>query len=239
MPLLPPSNFFRLPLEIRLEIYKLLLVSRISPGDNQALRWGFHKKLRDCNPISHQFHCRPLSPYNVHPAILATCRCINQEATPYLYGSNTFLFSTVHAVRRWLHDIGPSNAETLKDLTTHHFPFVDVEAIEYIFQSAPSLNGLHIVPPSKYSSPIHVQRFLARLKPWFDAHKTLNWAFIHNVASSYGREKSRSISFLAKSEDAKNPLSEQCYVINSDPKAKGPVPGQKSSEVWKMVVWKP
>ncbi|KAL8915409.1 MAG: hypothetical protein Q9172_006887 [Xanthocarpia lactea] len=243
MPLLPPSNFLGLPLKIRLEIYKLLLVSKISPDDIQALRWRIHKKLRDCNPISQHFDYRPLNPSNIHPSILATCRCINQEATCYLYDSNTFFLATLDAVRRWLHDIGPSNAEMLKDLTINEFPFLDLEAIEYIFQRATSLNGLHIVPPYEDKKPIYVQlcvqRLLARLKPSFDAHKTLNWAFIYDFANTYTTEKSRCISFLARSEDAKDPLSEQCYVIDSNPKAKKAVRGQKSSNVWKRVVWKP
>ncbi|KAH8592262.1 hypothetical protein B0O99DRAFT_597308 [Bisporella sp. PMI_857] len=58
-----PFAFLALPIEIRLLIYRLLLLS------NSAISY---------------------IPSRLHPAILATCRQINSEAREVLYGENTF-----------------------------------------------------------------------------------------------------------------------------------------------------
>ena len=76
-----PLSFLDLPAELRNHIYRILLVSRLIP----ALR-----KLCVRNHCSD--YALPTLP--IHPALLATCRQIHEEATPLLYGENTF---TAHA----------------------------------------------------------------------------------------------------------------------------------------------
>ncbi|KAF4436146.1 hypothetical protein FACUT_6718 [Fusarium acutatum] len=74
------SPFLTLPAEIRLEIYRLLLVSKA------------HAELHYCT--SKKFRLIPKEPWDcpleIHPKILLTCRVINKEATPILYSENVF-----------------------------------------------------------------------------------------------------------------------------------------------------
>lgn len=68
-----PANFLSLPLEIRLQIYDLLL---ILPSSSTPFRPGYISQT---------------TPQDlVHPAILLANRLINHEATPVLYTRNTF-----------------------------------------------------------------------------------------------------------------------------------------------------
>ncbi|KAF8849458.1 hypothetical protein BDZ45DRAFT_772495 [Acephala macrosclerotiorum] len=63
----------KLPLEIRLDIYELLLTSSIlSKPESIANSWGSDIK------------------YELSPSILRVCKQIHAEAQPVLYGSNTF-----------------------------------------------------------------------------------------------------------------------------------------------------
>lgn len=75
----PQSPLLSLPCEIRLEIYKHLLVL---PYD--------HIQIKRVHLVAH----RRLGPPLLHPAILRTCRQIQSEAEPLLYTRNTF---TAHA----------------------------------------------------------------------------------------------------------------------------------------------
>ena len=68
-----PSPFLRLPPEVRLQIYRLLLLS------HQSVRMVRHSKNRSTS-----------CPNGLFPAILSTCRLIHREATDVLYGENRF-----------------------------------------------------------------------------------------------------------------------------------------------------
>ncbi|KAF5962758.1 hypothetical protein FBULB1_13861 [Fusarium bulbicola] len=74
------SPFLALPAEIRLEIYRHLLVSRA------------YAELHYCR--SKKFRLIPKDPLDcplkIHPKVLLTCRIINREATPILYSENVF-----------------------------------------------------------------------------------------------------------------------------------------------------
>ncbi|KAI1066890.1 hypothetical protein LB506_012060 [Fusarium annulatum] len=74
------SPFLTLPAEIRLEIYRHLLVSKN------------HAELHYCT--SKRFRLIPKEPWDcpleIHPNILLTCWIINKEATPILYSENVF-----------------------------------------------------------------------------------------------------------------------------------------------------
>ncbi|KAF2138867.1 uncharacterized protein K452DRAFT_194578, partial [Aplosporella prunicola CBS 121167] len=73
------SPFLRLPAELRNEIYSLLLTSPTIPA--------LQRKAARCTTYS---AARALPRADIHPAILQTCRQIHAEATPMLYGRNTF-----------------------------------------------------------------------------------------------------------------------------------------------------
>jgi len=71
------SRLLSLPAELRLQIYTLLL----SPPHLATIR-----------RISSRGYCSDyiLPPLSLTPSLLGTCRQINNEATPILYGQNTF-----------------------------------------------------------------------------------------------------------------------------------------------------
>ncbi|KAF5689316.1 hypothetical protein FCIRC_1420 [Fusarium circinatum] len=74
------SPFLALPAEIRLEIYRHLLVSKAYA----ELHYCRSKKFRLIPKESWD------SPLGIHPKVLLTCRFINREATPILYSENVF-----------------------------------------------------------------------------------------------------------------------------------------------------
>lgn len=72
----------KLPVEIRIKIYKLLLVNPElgeSSSIGKDVAFGDNKK------------------FELSPAILRTCRTINAEADPILYGCNTFVMECIGA----------------------------------------------------------------------------------------------------------------------------------------------
>ncbi|OTB05254.1 hypothetical protein M426DRAFT_320068 [Hypoxylon sp. CI-4A] len=81
------SLFFRLPVELRLEIYEYLLCSPNTIKISPALRQIRLQELDLLQPT----HRLP------HAEILRTCKRINQEATDILYGKNKFII----AIRSW------------------------------------------------------------------------------------------------------------------------------------------
>jgi len=74
---LHPSRLTLLPAEIRNQIYRLLLISPLLP------RYRHSTTLVHCSSS-------PLPTSTLSPALLLVCRQINSEATPILYGENTF-----------------------------------------------------------------------------------------------------------------------------------------------------
>lgn len=83
------TSLFRLPYDIRLPIYRELLAL----GEGETVRWFICQATRrlvrmgGCarNPDDLSF-----TPLGLFPAILETCRAINEEASPILYGENRF-----------------------------------------------------------------------------------------------------------------------------------------------------
>jgi hypothetical protein len=111
-----PSSFefLRIPTEIRLQIYKWLLVSKVRIkitktefpkaktgycGDPQAPQFRFH---------------HDMSNNDIFPQILITCREANAEALPVLYGNNTWHFVVNKWFQHFLHHIGPRNASLIR-----------------------------------------------------------------------------------------------------------------------------
>lgn len=86
-------SFLTLPAELRVEVYRHLLVSptpvsaltSIPPLDTTE-SFLTHQDVDKCHQIA-------TMPIHIHPAILRACRLINQEATSILYSENIF---TIH-----------------------------------------------------------------------------------------------------------------------------------------------
>ncbi|QDS71666.1 hypothetical protein FKW77_007795 [Venturia effusa] len=111
-----------LPVEIRLHIYDLLLIGRYRFDPAQPL-WiplhmhGVEKRMKINTDRPHG------AKKYLEPAILRTCKQINQEATPILYGKNLFDLTPrdfTHLVKR----AGIANISLIKSLAIHiSFPF--------------------------------------------------------------------------------------------------------------------
>ena len=94
-------HFLDLPLEIRIEIYKLCLLWHdcVFSGyrDFVCAGYDFHGKV-DC------------------PGVLQVCRAISIHAIPLLYEINNFQFVTPDRSFEWLQVIGPKNTAHLRRL---------------------------------------------------------------------------------------------------------------------------
>ncbi|KAK0635391.1 hypothetical protein B0T17DRAFT_39919 [Bombardia bombarda] len=79
-----PSSFLSIPIELRIEIYKLLLILPVSAKPSIH-----HKSTTSSNNKQKQHH-------TLHPAILSTSRQTHHEALPILYQHNIFLAHPLH-----------------------------------------------------------------------------------------------------------------------------------------------
>ncbi|KAL8774103.1 MAG: hypothetical protein Q9209_001211 [Squamulea sp. 1 TL-2023] len=193
---------FPLPLELRLEIYKLTLLGETVLTLHYRDIQGFFSKTQD--------HFRHLTPFKLDPSILATCRAVNNEATQYLYASNAFQFHDPEVAARWLDVIGPSNSrmvsglsittpidmssivaqwinvvgplspDMISDLTISIPKTIsdfDMYALQRVFEGAPRLKRLHLRTNTLYvkatEDPVY---FFRIIKPLLDVHETLSLA---------------------------------------------------------------
>ncbi|KAM0255237.1 hypothetical protein ACHAQJ_006001 [Trichoderma viride] len=97
----PRVGFMSLPLELRFQIYNLLLSIPPRP--------------RSKSPSHDLLCCNSEAPVYVHPAILLANRQINYEATPFLYSSNMFiahpsLLASFPRLRNWYPPMREANA---------------------------------------------------------------------------------------------------------------------------------
>lgn len=98
------TSFLRFPYDVRLEIYKYLLVmGRISYNLCLQKR-RIVRVVYTYHPKGHYRYFR----HGLFPAILECCRLVNEEATPILYGSNHFSVGCrvydphyVHVLNSW------------------------------------------------------------------------------------------------------------------------------------------
>ncbi|KAF2432080.1 hypothetical protein EJ08DRAFT_732826 [Tothia fuscella] len=98
-------GFFRLPAELRNQIYSELIVT------DCAFRLGHH------GPYSHEPR------QEIHPAILRTSSAVYHEAIAILYGNNSFFLGPVGFKPTYsasfLTSIGPHNALLIRTVVTH------------------------------------------------------------------------------------------------------------------------
>ncbi|OJD14180.1 hypothetical protein AJ78_05444 [Emergomyces pasteurianus Ep9510] len=92
---------FLLPYELRLQIYKASLTvnTPIDPRNKRQVSFS--------------------------PSLLATCKKIQDEATPVLYGQNEFIFQNLQRDIGWLDEIGSHNISLLRRIQL----FVDASPI--------------------------------------------------------------------------------------------------------------
>ena len=107
-------DFLQLPTEIRLQIYRWLLVSKvrikITTTELPTLKVASHP---DRQTPEFSFH-HDLSNNDIFPQILTASRRVHEEATPILYGRNIWHFVVNKWFQHFLHHIGPQNTSSIR-----------------------------------------------------------------------------------------------------------------------------
>jgi hypothetical protein len=97
-----------LPVEIRLQIYNLLLVSRVD-AVRKPLVDTYQQKII-LYPMVHRFSFR------IDPSILRTCKQVYHEANPILYSQNIFQMKFRDDMFRFIGRVGPVNLKLIRKL---------------------------------------------------------------------------------------------------------------------------
>lgn len=114
------SLLLDLPVEIRVKIYDLLLVSRFNRWDNPSWSVGnTYQKLVMLDFIqARQYR-------TMEPAVLQTCKQIYLEAVPILYSRNVFHFNHPDLMLRLIVQIGYTNTKLIQSLDIYVPPNAD------------------------------------------------------------------------------------------------------------------
>ncbi|RDL33894.1 Uncharacterized protein BP5553_08262 [Venustampulla echinocandica] len=104
-------SFLSLPLEIRLQIYDLLLVSRYDPAQNPSWAVGNTHQKRIILDMDQSPEYRTME-----PGILRTCKQIYHEANPILYSDNVFKIGGAEYMFRFIVRVGPVNIQFVKSI---------------------------------------------------------------------------------------------------------------------------
>jgi hypothetical protein len=103
-------GFLDLPLEIRLRIYDLLVVSRFDRATNPS--WAVEKTCQKKVLLHMNFR----QERTMDPRILQTCKQIYNEANPILYAQNVFAISEPEQMFRLIVQIGLVNLKLVRTL---------------------------------------------------------------------------------------------------------------------------
>jgi len=103
-------GFLDLPLEIRLRIYDLLVVSRFDPATNPS--WAVEKTCQKKVLLHMKFR----QERTMEPRMLQTCKQIYTEANPVLYAHNVFAISEPEQMFRLIAQIGHVNLKSVRTL---------------------------------------------------------------------------------------------------------------------------
>lgn len=114
----------RLPTEIRLAIWKYVLIAPSTPGIAVNPDYGIEKQILARETLGFpQGACNSLPKETAHDqrsvlhvALLMTCKLIHQEATHILYSNNTFHFANASSLVAFLTSVGSQNREKLQVL---------------------------------------------------------------------------------------------------------------------------
>ncbi|KAF4338485.1 hypothetical protein FBEOM_7630 [Fusarium beomiforme] len=105
--------FLHMPLEIRHQIYDLLLVNRWRERDLSTGIYTYHKSV----PLD-RFRTRS----TMEPAILQTCKQVCHEAAPVLYSRNVFNFADPDFMLDLIHVCGETNRKLIQSLEMDVYP---------------------------------------------------------------------------------------------------------------------
>lgn len=130
-----PTSFLDLPLELRDEIYKLIIpIERGTDGEPVTLNTDttYCRSRHLSSPFDKCFDI-PLSTvlaeaFRMGARLLRTCSQVNEEAAPYLYGQHQYLFYKPQRALEWLDRIGQYQSHLRHVAITGYF--VPHEAME-------------------------------------------------------------------------------------------------------------
>jgi hypothetical protein len=110
-------TFLTLPVEIRLMIYEELVLGPkilVDPASKTLFILDYGRW-----PMS--FDCATASSVRNNFTVLRTCKQVNHQAAPVVYGQNIFMFVSPSYFKNFLSCIGPENVQSLRmlDLTFH------------------------------------------------------------------------------------------------------------------------
>jgi hypothetical protein len=129
-------DFLRLPTEIRLQIYRWLLVSKVRIKITKT-ELPIVKMSSCSNQQTPQFKFHhDLSNNDISPQILTASRRVHGEATPILYGRNTWHFVVNKWFQHFLHHIGTQNASSIRYC---HLRGYALDVPEWSFAIAPCM----------------------------------------------------------------------------------------------------
>lgn len=113
-PAINNATFLTLPVEIRLLVYDLLLVSRFDgPVRTENPSWAVGNTYQKLVLL----FMNPAPRYRtMEPGILRTCKQVYREANPILYSQNAFAISHPKQMFRLVGQIGPVNVKLVKTL---------------------------------------------------------------------------------------------------------------------------
>jgi len=105
------TTFLTLPVEIRLRIYDLLLVSRFDRDKSPGWAVGRTNQKKICLDTAQAPQYR-----SMEPAILRTCKMVHNEAVSTLYSKNAFLVTKPETMLRFYDQIRPGYLQLIKSL---------------------------------------------------------------------------------------------------------------------------
>ncbi|KAH7169118.1 hypothetical protein DER46DRAFT_251663 [Fusarium sp. MPI-SDFR-AT-0072] len=125
-------EFLDLPVEIRVEIYDLLLVSRLNRGDHSYWAVGDNYQKLIMLDVLHDRRQRTME-----PAILQTCNQIYNEAVPILYSQNIFRINVASCMSRFMDQIGQTNTRMIQHLDIYMPPNCGKSSWMHLFHILP------------------------------------------------------------------------------------------------------
>ncbi|PSN65126.1 hypothetical protein BS50DRAFT_635938 [Corynespora cassiicola Philippines] len=121
-----PFPFFSLPTELRLQVYKHVL---IQPRPIELWPHGLDNTFKECQELRKETIYTYARTTQCTLTLLRVCKRIHAEASQTFYGDNEFRFTGINGwmvCRAWLHTIGHFNASFITDISLHvPFPGVD------------------------------------------------------------------------------------------------------------------
>ena len=150
-----PKNsptFLTLPIEIRLRVYDLLLVSGSDQKESpfEVVETPYLQHIL----VGHNF---PLE-----PGILQTCKQIHHEANIILYSQNIFSIGDSEVMFGFIGRVGPANVKLMKSISVwvppRPSPAQWLELATFLAKEATGLRYIEITWPSSCASPSFLLR---------------------------------------------------------------------------------